>query len=386
MPDYPHLCIISQEIPHLKAAGAILLFRLLESWPSERLTVYGPPPPAGAGILRCAYHQFRPATEKLHYSRFAPLAPPLSWILPIGEPACSLPRNSVVLSVMQSSAYYRSAWAVARRNEVPLALIIHDDPEEIEPVKWWSRGMLRHFNARTFRAAKVRFCISPQMCASLEARYGAKSALLYPNRSRKIIARRKDLNFALRRKSGLVIGYAGTLAYGYGQRLEQLLPMLRRHGVILRIYSRQRPWFVADGVEYAGGEPDHVWPRVQADCDAVILPYAGPEHGHATLYETHFPSKLPEYLALGMPVIITGPAYATGVQWGLGHPDACIVVANEAPETWRPVLARLSTQAHYRCELAENARAAANGEFDPDQIETFFTTTLRGLTVYPEAA
>jgi hypothetical protein len=163
--------------------------------------------------------------------------------------------------------------------------------------------------------------------------------------------------------------------------LERLLPVFRRHGITLRVYSFRTPKFIDEpGVEYAGTHGlDELWSQVQADCDMVILPYCGPEHGHEKLYRTHFPSKLPEYLALGMPVLISGPSYATGVQWGVDHPKACVVVHWDSPGEWDPTLRRLAEDQDYRCALAQGAVAAANGELAPERIEFLFKSRLNDV-------
>ena len=379
--EYPYLCLISQVIPHSEAAGSILLLRLLEHWPTDRLVIYGPPLPPRASSLSCRYHDFQPQVQRVQFSRLRSLAPPLGWLVPPGLSSVALPSDALVLSVMQSSVYYRTAWAVARRNNVPLALVIYDDPEEIEPVRWWTRSLVRHFNQQVYAAASVRFCVSAQMSKALELRYRVKGEVLYPNRSRRTIPRPLELSRRLRRQNGLVIGYVGNLAYGYTEGLERLLPIFQRHGITLRVYSFRTPQFIDEpGVEYAGPHSlDELWSQVQADCDMVILPYCGPEHGHEKLYRTHFPSKLTEYLALGMPVLISGPSYATGIQWGVDHPNACVVVQWDSPDEWDPTLRRLAEDHEFRCALARGAVAAANGELAPERIEFLFRSRLNDV-------
>lgn len=383
----PYLYIISQEVPHSRAAGSILLQRLLKKWPSDRLMVYGPTVPVGAEKLNCEYRTINPGPARLQRTRFAPLAPPLAKVcrphIKIAGPA---PPGAVVLSVMQSSAYYATAYAFARRNRLPLALIVHDDPEEIEPVRWWTSQVVRGINRRIYRAAEARFCISPQMRDVLQRRYGAGADVLYPNRSRNIIARPIEWNAELRRSDRLVLGYAGTLAYGYSKGLERMLELLRDNDVTLRVYSLQKPEFVNHpSVEYAGAanHPDELWPRVQFECDAVVLPYASPTDGHEALYRTHFPSKLPEYLALGMPVIISGPSYATGVQWGLAHQDACITIETGSVEGLAVALRRLAAEGDWRRGLALGAIQSAGGDFAPGRIEASFERRLREITNHP---
>lgn len=370
--------VISQEIPNSVTAGGILLFRLLAAWPSDRLTIFGPTPPVGANTLECKYQLFHPTISSIQFTRLAPFAPLLGCALPTAIPSVKIDPPAVVLSVMQSSAYYRAAQFFASYHQIPLALIVHDDPEEIERIWSWSRPLIRKANGSIYRFARKRFCISPELCDLLDTRYGAPGEVLYPNRSSSTTARPRELNQRLRRHGGLVIGYAGTLTYGYGDKLKQLLPEFRRQGSTLRIYSVQKPPFANEkGVEYAGASasPDMVWPRVKEECDVVILPYADPEFGHEALYRTHFPSKLPEYLALGMPIIIAGNPAATGIKWGMAHPYACIVIRSGEGAEWKTEISRLSSDANYRLALGDGALAAA-AEFDPGGIEAFFHSSL----------
>jgi hypothetical protein len=98
------------------------------------------------------------------------------------------------------------------------------------------------------------------------------------------------------------------------------------------------------------------------------------------LYETHFPSKLTEYLALGMPTLITGPAYATGVRWGLRHPHAAVTLADERPEQLLDALAALRDHAARRQQLASGALSAGERDFNPVHIRGRFLDTLRSAS------
>jgi hypothetical protein len=340
--------------------------------------VFGPLPPHGAMTLDCAYTEFRPKLLRLQFSRAASLAPPLAAILGAKALKIDPVRPAIVLSVMQTSMYYGAAYATARRLGLPLCLIIHDDPEEIERLRWWGLPTMRRLNGRIYRNAALRFCISPQMRDLLAERYGVSADVLYPNRSVSLAPRCFELNRSLRRER-FTLGYAGAMAYGYGDRLKELAPIFHAAHATLRIYSLQQPDFLpAPGVEYAGSysPPDILWGRVKAECDAVILPYCRPEDGHEHLYRTHFPSKLPEYLALGMPVIVTGPAYATGVQWAVGNPEACIRVGIDEDGEWSRILSNLRTDAHLRIRLARGA-AEAGRFFEPKGLVAKFEARLR---------
>jgi glycosyltransferase involved in cell wall biosynthesis len=378
----PFLYIVSQEIPHTQGAGSTLLHRLLEDWPLNRLLVCGPPPPPYAHKLDCEYISWKPFVSRVQYSRYHTLSPPLSWIQPVHLPIKKRSEDGVVLTVMQSSIYYRAAAWFAKRNSFPLAVIVHDDPEKLEDVNRWTRWLVNAGNRYVYRFAGERFCVSPEMEHALRERYGVRGSVLYPNRSTEIVPRPASMNVSLRHKSRLTIGYAGSLVYGYRQGIEKLLPIMRETGVTLRIYSLHKPTFNHGAeVEYAGAfrSPDEVWPRVQMECDAVILPYCDPEDGNVELYRTHFPSKLTEYLALGMPVIVSGPEYATGVRWAARNPQSCIVMESAHRSNWATTFVRLREDGDWRLALASAALAAGARDFDPEKIKGTFQQRLMEL-------
>jgi glycosyltransferase involved in cell wall biosynthesis len=280
---------------------------------------------------------------------------------------------------MQASIYYRVAARFARWYKMPLGLIVHDDPEGLEGVRWWNKPLVDAGNRSVYRLARERFCISPEMERALHKRYGVAGSVLYPNRSSNLTARPASMNAGLRNPSRLTIGYAGSLVYGYRQGIEKLLPILRQTGSTLRIYSLHKPQFeYGSEVEYAGGfaTPEEVWRRVQAECDAVILPYCDREDGHVLVYRTHFPSKLTEYLGLGLPVIVSGPDYATGAIWAARNPQACVLLRSEERDKFGKILARLREDADWRTSLAAGALGAAGGKFDPEVIREKFQKRL----------
>jgi glycosyltransferase involved in cell wall biosynthesis len=355
---------------------------MLKDWPPKRMTVCGPPPPEVAQTLDCNYVAWKPFASRMQVSRFHTLAPPLSWIQPVRPPVEKQPGPGVVVTIMQASVYYRGAAWFARRHSLPLVLIVHDDPEKLEGVRPWNRPLVHAGNRRVYRFASERFCISPEMEKSLRERYGAPGSVLYPNRSPDIRSRSESMNSALRRGNRLTIGYAGSLVYGYREGIENLLPLFRDVGATLRVYSIHEPKFAHGAeLEYAGASatPEAVWPQIQAECDAVILPYCGPEDGHVELYRTHFPSKLTEYLALGMPVIVSGPEYATGVRWAARNPKACVCMELANPAEWRAMLVRLCNDSDWRLALASGALSAAGGDFDPETIRRKFQDRLMKL-------
>jgi len=385
----PRVLILSHEIPNTLNAGSILLHRLFRNWPADRLLVVGPELPSAAERLTCEYVTFRPRMMRLETSRFAAFSRLLT--LSGCRSICSQPVNNekhfnfdIVLTVMQNLAYSDAAYRMSEKYGIPLVVIVHDDPEDFEASYAWTLPLIRRRNAYIYRRAVLRFCISPEMRDMLSLRYGAPGEVMYPNRSESLVARPAEESLSLKNPNLLTVGYAGALSYGYGQRLQELVPVFRQAGVQLRIYSRNTPTFEAgDVVSYHGcfRTPEEIFERIKNECDAVILPYCYPQHGHQALYRTHFPSKLPEYLALGMPVLISGPDYATGVKWGIQNQEACIVITEQFGPTWLKTLASLKARPDLRSKLAVAAVTIGNRHFDPKAITNSFNRNLCSLSV-----
>jgi hypothetical protein len=283
-------------------------------------------------------------------------------------------RPEVVVSIMQGTPFMCLAERTARKLGIPLVLIVHDLNEQFEKVYPWAKEALFRVNRRVYRSAARRLCVSPEMAEFLEHRYGAPGEVMYPNRSEELQPRAAELSLALRGEGGrgqetgvseqtacgirqtanarttdsslvtrhssqasapLTLGYAGSVAYGYGEELVKLIDVLREVGARIRMFSPKPSGILdplnhaTDVVEICGYRPAlEAWKEIQATCDAVILPYSLPAGGNELLYRTHFPSKLTEYLALGMPVIVSGPEWATGVRYAQGR--------KHKPEAGRP--------------------------------------------------
>jgi len=212
----------------------------------------------------------------------------------------------------------------------------------------------------------------------------------------------------------LTLGYAGSVAYGYGEALVDLIPVLREVGAKI-LLSTPRPRGIlqplleaADVVEWMAHRADiiEMWRMMQERVDVMILPYSNPAGSNELLYRTHFPSKLTEYLALGMPVVVSGPEEATGLRWAqaeklkggkaemlkMGLPDfqndSISDFLNVAPRGAVPCttreeligcLQRLRSDGELRRELAKRAVEAGRRDFDPEIIKECFYQYLKDV-------
>lgn len=386
----PRTLVLSNDIPQTVNAGSILLYRLLKGYPREKLLVLGPKPHAAAELMACRYEQLFLPLERLNLTRFAPIKRSLDSLrlLPC-TPLWTIRRligtfrPEIILSIM-GGAPSEIAARLARSSRCPLVLIVHDKQELFDPVYPWARRAQIRFHARIYRTAARRLCVSPEMEQHLRHLYGEPGEVLYPNRSEDLKARGPEESLKLIKPPFLRVGYAGTLAYGYGTQLIRLAHSLKGSKIRLRIYGQVASAHAVlvsvlhEVVECCGlvTPPEKLWEKVKAECDAVLLPYAWQDPS-SELYRTHFPSKLPEYLALGMPVIVMGPDYATGVKWALRNVDAVLALTDDEPMRWLAAMEDLRTSPKLRVALACGALVAVRRDFDPISILERFQSILR---------
>ena len=118
-------------------------------------------------------------------------------------------------------------------------------------------------------------------------------------------------------------------------------------------------------------------PRALADADVLVLPYDFDQRSR-TFIRLSVPTKLPEYLASGTPVLVYAPEdtavvrYARKDGWGL-------VVSTRARSMLDSALARLYEDAGLRRSLGETAKATASRNHDAVLVRERFRQLLDGV-------
>ncbi|HKB58164.1 MAG TPA: glycosyltransferase, partial [Lacunisphaera sp.] len=373
----PRILFLSNESPHSAAAGAIVLQRLFQSYPADRmLVVTNNPPPASAARLSCRYAELSLAVDRLNRTRFSHWRPALRVLG--GASLISLARvdsalegfvPDLVATVMQDSWYYDLAARYANHRKIPLVLFIHDYPQGFEPVWPWLRDRQAARDVAVYRQAARRLCVSPGMAAHFQHEFGLSGDVLLPPRSDTTPRQSPEQCAQLRQPGRLTLGYAGGLHYGYGKQLLQMLPVLRATGTMVELFGPAPSGMLAslrdatDVLRFNGyvSPPEAAWGELLKRCDVVLQPYLNPAGKHELQYRTHFPSKLGDCLSLGLPLLITGPADASGVKWCLQHPGCAHVVTEPGAAALDAALRRLAADSSHRVALARQAQAVAGG-------------------------
>lgn len=386
----PRVLWLADEIPQSAYAGGILLHRLFSGYPADRLVVVGKPTNPEAELLPVRYERLPLLWERLTRTRLARMARTLHalGLLPAFAPSPGrLVRDfqpDVVVTLMQTLPYFQAAARFARLRRLPLITLVHDLPGKFDAVYPFARPMQEARIGATYRQSERRLCISPEMAVRLERKYHVSGEVLYPNRSEAVVPRPLGHSRVWRDQKAFTLGYAGSVNYGYGETLNLFCSELPAEGFRLYYYGHEDRTYLTrfspNLVAQRGFSrtPETTWQRVQDECDAVILPYSF-SRAHHDLYSTHFPSKLPEYLALRMPVMVLGPAHATGVRWALRNPRTVLAVTEPHPPAWLSALRALASSAQLRLKLAEEAWLAAERDFSPAALKSFFLAVIHDV-------
>ena len=192
----PRLAVVSDVSVERTAAGSLLLYRLLEDYPADRIMGIN----AGhdsrweddrriPGVTYRSVSYRIPRSIRNRYNPAWPLAMTslagrlTGKVLEIVEPF----RPDAILTVTAGYLWVPAA-AAARRLRIPLYLVLHDDWPSYQTlrrpgiihdlVRWGCRRAI----GRAYRQAAARFCVSPGMSEQCEEWFGRPGTLLYPNR------------------------------------------------------------------------------------------------------------------------------------------------------------------------------------------------------------
>lgn len=347
--------------------------------------VLGVPPEKNAQLLPCRYEPLSLLTYRLVCTRFREWMSGLNALNTFIEPQLGRSLKlahefapDLVVTVMDKLSYYKHAWALARRLCVPLMTITMDDPQTFERAHPWLEGAFTRFLRRMYADAALSLGVSQEMCDYLARTFAKQSQIFYFGPPEGIQSRTPEESRALKAPPHLTLGYAGSLGLGYREGLLSILDALTATNTKLNLYTRDQHCLIDHPQIINRGfyPPEKLWPIVQAECDAVLLPYAF--YGVMTrVYRTHFPTKLAEYCWVGMPMLLIGPDYATGMRWGQRHPEAALTATAPDATVLGSVLELLQNDHELRVGMARAGVAAAREEFDPVVIKQQFVGLLR---------
>jgi glycosyltransferase involved in cell wall biosynthesis len=383
----PRLLYIGDQPVESTVASATWFHRLLADYPADRLRIVegnlsrSRPdrrlPGVAYGVLWAGIPALRNTRFHVPHADWAfRLAPAHGWQL---RGVLRAFRPDAILTIAHLASW-RTAAAVARSRGLPLHLVVHDDA-----LRMSSTGRRRHASVEAafravYRQAASRLCISPLMEEIYHARYDVRGSVLPPIRGPH--APRGAFPPPPGDRRSLVFAYTGSI-YNRGHQgdLRPLALALARRGHRLviagRLVQADLATFGLDlpNVSAIGFIPDEEFhERLRRDVDVLVVPMSFAP-GHETDVQLSFPSKLADYTATGLPLMVWGPPYASAVRWARDHGGCADVTDTTADDALAAAVQRLEDPA-WRRRLGSLALTVGNDMFTREHVVATFHRIL----------
>lgn len=367
--------------------GSALLHRLLSDYPTDRLTIIETATESQVKrrLPNVNYIGHRIANQRWLDTRLHPYV--TAWFTrtaPRLAPKISQSLNGFdsegVLTVAHGFGWLAAA-EIANQRKVPLHLIIHDDWPRVAAVAPQFRNSLDQRFANVYRQARSRLCVSPAMSRFYEERYGAPATVIYPSRTADCADFCEPPAHLAKRDKQFTIAFAGTLnSHGYVQALRALQKALASIDGRLLIFGpltedeAQQVGLSHRNTEMRGLlSATELSMRLRSEADALFVPMSFAASDRANM-EMAFPSKLADYTATGVPLLIYGPSYCSAVAWAHENPGVAEVV--EAEPDLAQAITHLANNPDHRLVLGKRALDTGREYFSHARIQQVFYQSL----------
>lgn len=367
--------------------GSALLHRLLSDYPAEKLTVLETAAQSQADrrLPKVNYLSYPIGNPRWLNTRFHPHA--VAWFSQKATRIGAKVSQSIngfqvesVLTVAHGFGWLAAADIAAKR-KIPLHLMVHDDWPRIADIAPLFRRWLDHQFASVYRQAKSRLCVSPAMSRVYFESYGKEAQVIYPSRASSCPDFEGPPARLARCEKPFTIAFAGTINLrGYIQALvalQKALMPLNGRLLIFGPYNRAE----ADQVGLHGPitEARGLLPwsdlmvRLREEVDALFVPMSFDVSDRANMVIA-FPSKLADYTATGLPLLIYGPTYCSAVAWAREHQGVAEIVEAEIELAGR--IKQLSEDPDRRLKLGKRALDVGRKYFTHETVRQVFHQAL----------
>jgi hypothetical protein len=90
-----------------------------------------------------------------------------------------------------------------------------------------------------------------------------------------------------------------------------------------------------------------------------------------------FPSKLTDYTAIGVPILIWGPPYSSGIRWAQDNPGAAETIEVDDDTALTTAIKNLAVDPDLRQRLATRAMEVGQAQFSRKAITQQFFRIVR---------
>lgn len=387
--NLPRLLYVGDVPVEASVAGSLLLHRLLGGYPPERLLVWESNLVSSRPERRLVgveYQAFTIGSRRWFNSRVQ-LAYAAWLVLTAGWRSATLCRAArkfkaeAILSVAHGFGWL-SAAAAARRLGLPLHLIVHDDWLSTVPVPTAMRPAVRQIFARVYRTAASRLCVSPGMAEEYARDFGSVGEVLYPSRGPD--SPTPHVRRGAEAPQPFVIAYAGSLwNAGFVALLERLAQRLEPMHGLIDLYTDAAPDGAA--LEALAGRPNVRWrgflppaelARQWAQTAAALFVPGSFLPGEARAMRLLFSSKIVDYTAGGLPLLIWAPEDSSAARWARENPGCALLITDPAGEGLEEALLFLRDNGSGAVELATRAVEAGERDFSHQRAFSILARVL----------
>jgi len=367
--------------------GSALLHRLLSDYPHEKLTIIETATKSEPGrrLPEVAYISYPIGKQRWLNTRFHPYL--VAWFTQTGKRFGQRISQSLngfafesVLTVAHGFGWLAAA-DIASKCRVPLHLMVHDDWPRVADVPESFRGILDDRFASVYRQAQSRLCISPAMSRAYSKRYGRPAEVIYPSRAPDGPEFEAPPARLATNHKRFTIAFAGTInSNGYIRAIlalqDALKPVRGRLLIFGPLTSDEAQRFGLDhpNTEVCGlVSSSDLLMRLREEADALFVPMSFDSCDKVNM-EMAFPSKLADYTAAGLPLLIYGPSYCSAVTWAHENSDVAEVV--EAEVALRSSIEHLAKSPARRIALGKRALEVGRQYFTHDRVQQVFHHAL----------
>lgn len=380
---FPRLLYVGDVPVEASYHGSALLHRLLSDYPHDRLTIIETATESDPSRRLPKVNYISHPIGKACWlnTRFHPYV--AAWYTRTSERQVPKIAQSVngakfesVLTVAHGFGWLAAA-NIASKRKVPLHLIIHDDWPRIADVTPQFRQKLDERFASVYRQAQSRLCVSPAMSRVYEERYGKPAQVIYPSRAPNC----PDFDAPPARLANndkpFTIAFAGTInSNGYIDALTTLQDALKPVGGRLLVFGPNQIDLNDPNTEMRGlVSSSELLTRLREEADALFVPMSFDEHDRVNM-QMAFPSKLADYTATGLPLLIYGPTYCSAVVWARENAGVAEVV--ETKSNLSDAVNRLARNPDTRVTLGKRALAAGREYFTHNRAQQLFISAISG--------
>jgi glycosyltransferase involved in cell wall biosynthesis len=386
----PYLLYLADVPVEASYHGSALIYRLLSFYPTERLRIIE------GNLLRSQpqrrlpnvqYGELRQGSRRLMDTRFNRWYS--SWLMKTAKAwKNQLPqligsfKPEAVLTVTHGFSWLTAAH-FASQYKLPLHLICHDDlPRIIHLLPGMNIWLDKEFG-KVYRSAASRLCVSPFMRETYQKRYYTNGTILYPSRAIDCPKYHSPPERIANTSQQFTVAFGGTInTPGYVRALKLMAAVLEKVGGRLLIFgplsaeNAQQVGLTQSNIFLCGLlSSSELMQRFREEVDVLFVPMSFDVADEANM-KMGFPSKLTDYTAVGVPLLIYGPDYCSAVSWAKENPGVAVMVTKECFDELLHAIKRLAASPEDRSAFGQRAIERGHHYFAIESVQRVFEHAL----------